>query len=253
MKNTLATIAALAVLTTSTIASAQSSIYFEDNFDGEDLAPEWEVSNPNPDGYLVEDGVLIMLAQDGTPANYAQAENILRLNKPVPKGDWTMTARFQFTPQSMGEMVRIGVAKDEKNSMLASMNLESYNYALTNVWADAEKLSRGKATSFRRFVYKIESRDLEQRASQFRDNIQGVQLRLEKKGRKYTTALRFESTSPGAEGSVSEEWFTVQQLTSLRAPGDAFTLVFSSNSNTYTPGGGEGLVEVDWVKVEVNE
>jgi len=226
-------------------------VYFEDNFDGEDLSQDWEIANPNPDAYLVEDGILTMIVGDATPATYAEAENILRLGKPVPKGDWTMTARFLFIPQTMGENFRIGIAKDNENSLLTSLRLSNYNYAFTQVFVQADKLARGEATGFNRQVFKIEDRDLEKRSAQFTDKIKAVQLRLEISGRNYTSALRFESTDPGTEGAVSEEWFTVQQLTSLRAPGDAFTIVFGSNSNQYTPNTGEGLVEVDWVKVEV--
>jgi Ca-activated chloride channel family protein len=226
------------------------AIYFEDNFDGEDLGPDWEILNPDPDAYLVENGILTMVSADKTPATYAEAENVLRINKPIPSGDWTMTARFVFRPQTMGETFSIGVAKDNENSLLASLHMRSYNYALTETFVRGDKIARGEATGFERSLLNIESRDIEVRASQFSDKVKAVQLRLEKSGRNYVAALRFEATNPGAEGAVSEEWYTVQELTSLRAPGDAFTIVFGSNSNDYTPNSGEGLVQVDWVKVE---
>jgi len=155
-------------------------IYFEDQFDGEDLGSDWEIVNPNPDGYLVEGGILTMVARDRRPASYAEAENILRLGKPIPKGDWTMTARVLFTPQTMGESVRIGVAKDNENSLLTSLQLSSYNYALTNINVTGDKLARGEATGFSRNVFNIESRDVEVRSSQFTDKIRAFQLRLEK-------------------------------------------------------------------------
>jgi hypothetical protein len=233
-------------------ASAQS-VYFEDNFDGDDLGPDWEISNPNPDAYLVEAGILTMLAPDGTAATYAEAENILRLNKPIPDGDWTMTMRFTFKPQTMGEMLRIGVGKDNETSLLASLHMKNYNYASTETFIQGDKLSRGKATGFTRSVFTIESRDIEARSASFTGRVKAMQLRMEKSGRQYVGALRFESTDPQAEGAISEEWLTVPKLTSLRAPGDAFTIVFGSNSNDYTPSTGEGLVEIDWVKIEVNE
>ncbi len=226
------------------------AIYFEDNFDGEDLGPDWEILNPDPDAYLVENGILTMVSADKTPATYADAENVLRINKPIPSGDWTMTARFVFRPQTMGETFSIGVAKDNENSLLASLHMRSYNYALTQTFVRGDKIARGEATGFERSLLDIESRDIEVRASQFADKVKAVQLRLEKSGRNYVAALRFEATNPGAEGAVSEEWYTVQELTSLRAPGDAFTIVFGNNSNDYTPNNGEGLVQVDWVKVE---
>ena len=87
----------------------------------------------------------------------------------------------------------------------------------------------------------------------FSDNIAAVDLRLQKTGRNYIAAIRLEPAKPGAEGAPDGEWLTVQNLTSLRAPGDAFVVMFGSASNGYTPGGGEALIEVDWVKIESSD
>ncbi|MFQ5624139.1 MAG: hypothetical protein ACE5FS_12190 [Paracoccaceae bacterium] len=242
----IATVAALGIAAT----GAWAGVYFEDSFDGDDLAPEWQVVNPNPDAYLVENGVLTLLTPDGTPARYDSAENILRLGKPVPKGDWTMTARLLFAPQTMGESFRIGVARDGENSLLASFFMSTPNYARTDIVVGSDKLARGDASGFSRNVYFIESRDLNTRSGVFSDNIAAVELRLEKTGRNYVAAVRLEPANPGTEGAPGGEWLTVQKLTSLRAPGDAFVVIFGSDSSGYTPEGGEGLVEVDWVKIE---
>ena len=252
MKISTLTFAAFVILVGTANAFAQYTVYFEDRFEVDSLAPEWQVLNENPDAYLVESGVLTLLSADRIPTEYATAPNVLKLNKPVPKGDWTMTTRFKFTPQSMGENIRIGLATDENSSMLSSFQLNSYNYALTQMFVRGDKLAKGKATSFTRNIFQIENRDIEIRSKQFSDKIDAVQLRLEKKGRQYVASARFEAV-PGGDGSVSEDWFTVQQLTSLKLPGEAFTLMFSSNSNDYTPNGGEGLLEVDWFKIEVSE
>ncbi len=228
---------------------AAQGAYFEDSFDGETLGEDWSTLNPNEENYLVEDSKLTLVAPDGVKATYATAPNVLRLNKPVPKGDWTMTARFLLTPQTMGEFVRIGVATDDENSLFASFRLRNYNYARTEIFVRADKVSKGKPTDFERKLMTINERDLERRSGQFSSRVKALQLRLEKSGRNYVAAARFESVDPSAEGAVSEEWFTVQQLTSLRSPGDAFTVIFSSNSNDYTPNNGEGLLELDWVQI----
>lgn len=236
-------------------ADARPTIYFEDQFDGRDLSDDWEIVNPNPDAYLVENGVLTILAQDGTKATYRDAGNILRLSKPIPQGDWTMTARFLFAPHTMGENIRIGIAKEEENSLLTSLQLSQniHQHYGTKFEVRSDKLTRGAATGFAREVHSIADPDLELRSAQFTDKVKGVLLRLEKSGRQYVSAVRFESRDPGAEDAVSEDWLTVQELTSLRSPGDAFTIMFGSDSGDDTPGGGEGLVEVDWVRVDVNE
>lgn len=229
----------------------EPAVYFEDNFDGNDLASVWTLSNPNPDNYLVENGVLSLVTNDGTPSTLNTGQNILRLDKPIPRGDWTMTVRMVIVPQTMGEIMRIGLSRDAKTSLYSSLQLASYNYALTQVFLRSDKLAQGESTGFSRVLFEIRDRTVELRSTAFTDQIAAVQLRLERKGRNYTSSLRFEATNPGDDGAVSEEWFTVQQLTSLRTPGDAFTLIFGTTSNDYTPANGEGAIEIDWVKIEV--
>jgi hypothetical protein len=230
------------------------AIYFEDRFDGGELGPDWEVVNPNPDAYLVEGGVLTMLAADGTPATFSAAKNVFRLGKPIPDGDWTMTARILFAPHTMGEIIRIGVAKDDSNSLLTSLQLSQniHEHFGTKFEVRGDKLTGGEAAGFAREVHTIAEQDLELRSAQFTDKIKAVLFRLEKSGRQYTSAVQFESTDASAEDAVSEEWWPVQPLTSLRSPGDAFTIIFGSEAGGDTPSGGEGLIEVDWVKIEVN-
>ena len=225
-------------------------LYFEDQFDGIELDMAWSLSNPNPDTYLVENGALLMVVRDGVPANYESGENILRLEKPIPKGDWTMTARFLLTPKTMGEIVSIGISKEDENSMLTSFVLRNNNYASTLVYVRADKLANGEPTSFERHVLTVDNRDIELRSKAFTNQVNAVLLRLEKSGRNYISSLKFEPVNPESDGAVSDDWMTVQQLTSLRLPGDAFTIFFGNSSNDYTPAGGEGLLELDWVKIE---
>ncbi len=243
---------AVMALVMATSALAQSGVYFEDGFDGDALKPEWQVLNPDPDAYLVESGVLTMLSPDGVPAEFDRAANVLRLNMPVPKGDWTMTTRFTITPQTMGEILRIGVAKDAKNSLFAGFSMENGNYADTTAYLLSNKLAKGKSTYFYRAGTKISERDIEARAAQFTDKVGAVLLRLQKTGRKYTASLRFEPAGAVDEGGAFSDWISTQALTSLRAPGDAFTVIFGNRSNDYSPNDGEGLVEIDWIKIETN-
>ncbi len=221
-------------------------VYFEDQFNGDTLGADWGVLNPDPDAYLEENGALSIVAADGTAVDYAAGVNVLRLDKPVPKGDWTMTARFSLVPQTMGEVFRIGIARDDKSSLLASVVLENRNYAATAVDIRAGKSAAGKDTGFARTMLEIDDRDILARAGKFGADVAAVEVRLVKTGRNYVAAARLQSPSGGFSG-----WFEVQKLTSLKLPGDAFTILFGSRSNDYTPAGGEGAVDIDWVKIEV--
>lgn len=226
-------------------------IYFEDEFDGDDLGPAWVLANPDPDNYLVENGVLTLVSRDGTEAGLAAGRNILTLDMPIPKGDWTATARLLVTPQTMGEIMRLGVVRDEANGLFSSLILESYNYALTEIFVGGDKLARGEATGFRREIMEITDRNVALRAAQFTSQVAAVEIRLEKSGRKYTAFARLEPVNPDAEGAPDGEWLSVQELSSLKTPGDAFALIFGSTSNGYTAAEGEGVIEIDWFRIEV--
>ena len=68
---------------------------FEDQFDGEDLAEGWTISNPNPDRYIAEEGELLMIA--GSPASnpsMEQMENVISHADALPKGDWEIEVKF---------------------------------------------------------------------------------------------------------------------------------------------------------------
>ncbi len=226
-------------------------LYFMDSFDGNALLPVWQLRNPNSDNMLVENSALILVSHDGIAANFAAAQNILRLKKPVPKGNWTITARLLIEPQTMGEAFSLGLLKDAGNGILASISMRTDSYARTNVNLSTNKSANGKRTGFSQNVYFIESRNLQARAAAFNKNIKAVELRLEKRGRKYTGFLRLEPLNPGAKAAPDGKWKKTQSLSSLKLPGDGFALIFGGKSNSYTPDNGEGVVRIDWVKIEV--
>ncbi len=229
---------------------ATAGIYFQDNFDGADLSADWTVENPNPDNYLVEDGVLTLLVPDRTSALYGQAINAIVLNKPLPKGDWKITIRLILTPQTLGEAFRAGIAKDKDNGIFSILALDTINYNKTNINLAGQKLSKGKATTFFRTLYSISGRDLEGRASVMPDNIAAIDLQLEKKKRAYIARMRLEPAQNGASSPPDGKWREVQKLTSLRSPGNKLVLTFGSWSSDYLPHDGEALIAVDSVTIE---
>lgn len=240
------------VLALTTSAAIAGEVYFEDDFDGDAFAENWSVVNESDDAYLAEGGILTMLAKDGIKATFGTASNVLRLNRPVPAGDWTMTARFTMAPQTMGENFRIGLSGDADNGLYASYYMYAYNYNLTQVYAGGEKLAKGTSTYFSRQVFSFEDGDLEVRSGIYTSQIAAVEVRLVKSGRQYKAGVRMEPVQPGADGAPSGEWLDVQDLTSLKPAGDAFTIIFGSASSGYSPDGGESLIEIDWVKIETN-
>ena len=50
---------------------------------------------------------------------------------------------------------------------------------------------------------------------------------------------------------MATNWYALPKLTSLRVPGDRFMLlVRSTRTDSYQPKNTEGLVNIDWIKVE---
>lgn len=230
-------------------APKEPEVYFQDEFDGGSLSSDWEIINPDPENAFVEDGLMNIVARDGTPTSLVGGANILRLKRPVPKGDWTVTVRILIEPQTMGEEFRFGIAKDDQNGIFAIMRLNTENYVRSELRLRGEKLSKGKASRFERMLYYVDSRNIQNRGRFFGQNIAAVQLRLKKKGRKYTAMMRLEPRQ-GAGAAPDPNWQEVQSLSSLKLPGDAFYLVFGGKASSYLPGNGEGLAQIDWIRIE---
>ena len=230
---------------------AAPKLYFADDFDGTNLARHWQVINPDEDNYLVEDGALTIVAPDGTPLAQPAGPNILKLEKPVPKGDWQITARVVLEPRYMGEAFRIGIGRGDGRGIYSSVYFNTTNYARTELTLVGEKISgaKGKNARFDRMVYYVDSRNLQARSAFFARNIAAIQLRLTKKGRKYIASVRLEPR-PGAKAPPNGKWIEVQKLSSLKTPGDAFYIAFGGSASDYLPDHGEGAVQIDWVKIE---
>lgn len=226
------------------IVSAGPTIWFEDDFDGNELGEHWSVENENTDGYVVEDGRLLVLFSDTGEHTHslAAAENVFKLSADLPTGDWTMSTRFVFTAQTQSEWLRMGLSDGPEKSLLGSFEMFTYNYALTQVKLNVEKVSKSGPSGFTNQLMQFDNRDLAARTASFGETIEAMQLKLEKRGRNYVVSGRL-------EGPADAKWVELQKMTSMRSPGNALTMVFGNANNGYAPKGGEGFVEVDWVRV----
>lgn len=237
------------------VAQAPSAgVYFIDNFDGDELAKHWDVMNPDEDAHIVEDGRLTVLLTDVEKPTMENTPNILRLLKPVPKGDWTITAKLDFAPQTMSEWFSMGIGRRDGRGMMTTLQVATSNYGRdTRFYFRGDKKSR-KESRFTQEVYKMwvdDGRNIVARTDLFSKAVKSVLLRLEKKGRRYIASGRFEPASAKVEKSPAREWVALPKLTSLRLPGDKFTLIMrTSRTDKHLPDGTEGLVNVDWVKIE---
>ncbi|MBU2533749.1 MAG: caspase family protein [Alphaproteobacteria bacterium] len=237
---------------------AQAGVYFFDDFNEGELSKDWDVMNPDIDAYIVEDGFLTVLLSNVEKPTMETIPNVFRLLKPIPKGDWSLTAKIDFLPQTMSEWITIGVMKRDGSGLTTSLQMSTSNYGRdTRVYVRGDKQTR-RTSEFSQELHNLavrDARNISARTAMFRQRIKSIYLRLKKVGRRYTSSVRFDpADNPDPKQTVATEWLDLPKLTSLRVPGDRFTLQFKTTRlDNYLPANTEGLVKVDWVKVEVIE
>lgn len=227
-------------------APKEPQVVFRDDFDGEDLDPAWQVMNPNPDMYIVEEGELLSLTADPTETEDQIAANVFRLNDAPPKGDWTATAEINVDFQSDQDRVYFGLYDGKANYLLNILSASSgscysggsYAHHLT---ADVWKMASGKATNKKREIWQVPRCKDNGKLSEKLALGQPLLMRLEKKGRNYT----FSAKMDGVDGS---EYVVLDKMTLLRAKG---TLAIGNYRNAKAPG--ENTLRVNWVQIETLE
>jgi hypothetical protein len=237
------------------VRSPQAGVYFFDDFDGVELSKDWDVMNPDPDAYIVEDGMLTVLLSEVAKPSMETVPNIFRLLKPIPKGDWTMTVRLVFVPQTMSEWLSAGVMKRDGNGMMSTLQVHTSNYGReTRVFVRGDKKSRRNSEFSQELIklYVPDARNIIARSDGFKQYSKAALLRLGKTGRRYVASIKFEPGTPDdPKKTVAADWVDLPKLTSLRVPGDRFTLLFrTTRTDNYLPANTESLVNIDWVRIE---
>lgn len=219
--------------------------YFRDNFDGEELAEHWEVLKPNPDTFIVEDGKLLIVS--GTPGSMANetVENVFKLSEPLPKGDWTITAKFSVEFQTWMERAFIGIFDNRDNYLEISLQSIVGEYGLNRYPAfDVVGVRRrkGKDKTVARRIWRGKNTGDYSNAGNFADGTktfpQPVLLRLQKQGRSYIGGVML-------EGAKEPKWLNLDKFTILRQKGKVAVGLYQTNKVK-----GEGTILVDWVKIE---
>src|SRR3546814_872779 len=188
-------------------------------------------------------------------------ENIFDLNKELPKGDWRATIRLLPEVQTYREHYVLALYKNKDNMLAASSTpfVKCCGY-VGIVGLAADKLSNSERTGFTTEALTSpelgDFRSGTDTVKPFVDwaaaNVRALLLRIEKSGRSYTVSGMIEGDATMADGK-QPAWVPLQQLTSLRMPGDAIVMAFRQqvyeNAN-YQVKGGESLVSVDWIRIE---
>ena len=220
----------------------EPELWFEDNFDGEMLGDDWEVKNPDPNNYIVEDGVLMALHSKQIGLNNPDLPNVFQLSKGLPKGNWVATIKFDVDFQSAQERIFFGLYEDELNYLVNVMSTAqgscysggSYH---THLYLTASKATDGAVTNNKQEVWKVARCD----GGSYNELMakgQPFLLRMTKKGRAYTAAIKM-------EGDEEPKWVELPSLKALRAKGNLAIGMYQDQS-----GNGETTLSVDWIKIE---
>lgn len=227
---------------------------WQETFEGSDLNADWEVINPDPDAYLVEDGSLLLVAsQAATPASDT-FQNIVQLKKDLPQGDWRLTARIRFQPQVGVDRLYLGV-RDDHGSWIAAVAEGSWYGACcgNDIYLNVAglKFSGGKETRLDGVAMSAHNAHAT-KLSQFIASVPAL-LRIEKTGRQYVASIKIEATEEqiGAEADwlrVATDWVVTPELTMLRSPKRVFVA-----TGLYKQVQGESLAFIDDLMLEVRQ
>ncbi len=215
---------------------ARERVFFDD-FDGADLAEHWVVTNPNPDGYIVESGKLLMVNSAVGGFNKVDSANIIQLERDLPNGDWDIHVTFTGEFKTIKDIFWVGLRADENNYMAASIWCDTFCCYDTRINVSMVKRSDGVATGFEKKVYDINKDKGSVAAYSNR-----IKLTLSKRARDYSATYVAEGEEDAEGKQIVHK---TDSLTSLRPPGK---LALSVSKHAEAPG--EFLVNIDSVEIE---
>ncbi len=224
---------------------------FRDEFDGDNLADHWEVVNPDPDAFIVENGKLLAVAAANSPAlSSGEAANLFKLTEPLPKADWVLSASFDVDFQTAAEAPFLGIVEDGKDYMVVQpMAVPCGNWGNRLCFGiEAIKSSGGKITRFEKWLIHeqgFENFVYDEAAAATIP--QPVELRIVKKGRTYQPGIAWSTIDESTKKPV-RTWVDLEVFTVLRLKGKPAVGVYQKSA---TPG--ESAAEVDWVRIQVPE
>ncbi len=223
---------------------ARERVFFDD-FDGADLAEHWVVNNPNPDGYIVENGNLLMV--NGAVGGFAKTDsaNLIQLERDLPEGDWDAHVTFSGEFKSLRDQLGIALRADEKNFLSAYLFSSTYNTGSSSS-GDNRKLMNLRLLKLSGETETVADKVLGEPKGFTTAKPEGFsvkgKLTLSKRGRSYVASFM-------PDGEVGEDGKPIihetQALTSLRSPGK-----FMFTTSKYEKAVGEVEVKIDSIEIE---
>ena len=208
---------------------------FRDDFDGEDLAEHWEVQNPDPDSFIVENGELLIVNGSVGKREDLSFSNLFRLSKPLPKGDWVATVKLKASFAVNNEGVFLGVIDDQENGLYAWLGYNTNGP--DNSWITIYGIKRSKGvekSNNTQILNWLTADDLRQKS------LKPYYLRISKTGRSYVVSIKHSDDDEA-------NWTELKKFSILRQRGGL------AIGSTQAKVGAESTILIDWVKIEVLE
>ncbi len=210
--------------------------YFLDEFNGNSLSSNWEVLNEDPEGYIVENGKLLIVGMNNGHLSKGNVPNIIRYTGALPKGDWVATIKYSFPYQTGREAPFLSLYENNDNYITATTNSWSYYEEIrgARLYLSAWKRSRGKDTSFNTVIWGGAGG----KAFTVDEAPNPIYLRIIKHGHSYTPSYRL-------EGMKQTEWKDLEKFSVLRPKGNLAFGIFQAEDVK-----GETPMFVDWFRID---
>ncbi len=192
-------------------------VFFEDEFEGDALSESWSMGNVDLDGYLIENGEMLMVSSAVQAFHNENFSNLATLLEKLPSGDWDMKIKAKFEMQTGVDSLWFGLYKDKDNYLAIQLWSQLKDFC-KEISLRLQKNSAGKTTQFDQRVSGSSQcgwgvDDVEQVRQSIKSD--GIVLTLSKRGRSYTAHAQL----PGIQNGSEPVHFQTEKLTSLRVPG----------------------------------
>jgi hypothetical protein len=206
-------------------------VFFADHFSGAALSNDWEIINGNPEHYVIDSGDLLIVARSVGGLGNDKSENIFRLKKPLPDGNWVITVKLNVEIQTMRENFTFGVMDDSQTYLAARLHsIPGGCCAPNRLGLDAIKVAGNQTTEFDVSVA------LPAAAAQ------PISVRLKKDGYAYRAGINFTGQ---VDNGGNPAWVETGAVTSLHPPH-----IFALNAAQWEVTTGETPFRVISVSIE---
>ena len=215
-----------------------SKVYFKDEFEGTELSDKWEVVNPDPERFVVEDGALLIVAKVLGGLRSAESPNLFRLKKELPQGDWVVTLKLKVELQTARESLEFGLFTDPGNFIVTQIWSKTACCPKSNLYVRIKKVSGSGRT-----LFDVPAWSRGWKYDDFSNSVpQPISIKLVKTGRTYMSAIHFNGQTAESGEPI---WIETNFVTSLRPPKH-----FAINASQFEAVSGESLFLIESVTIE---